>query len=223
MEKYGVDIFNIKEIICGDKYSAVLLKNGHIGVCANLMNRIDVGIEDLRDPDLERISHRIVLNAYFNGMLNSLNRYDGTGDIFDRVCFQDYENLVMIGLFKPLLEKFRRQNIEIQVFDPIKENSVLVSESKKSESVGKADGMILSATSIANNTFSEMVQGAESGCDIFLLGPSSILDGDMFGYKKIKGIFGTIFKPDDQRVLDVIGSGYGTRKFLPLAQKVYLM
>jgi hypothetical protein len=42
VQKHGVDIANIDKIVCGRKYSAVLLKSGNIGVCANLDNHVDI-------------------------------------------------------------------------------------------------------------------------------------------------------------------------------------
>ncbi|MCK4835321.1 MAG: hypothetical protein KAT17_01720 [Candidatus Aminicenantes bacterium] len=222
LEKYGIDILNIKEIICGRKYSAVLLTDGNIGVCANLLNKVEVKIEDLRIPQVNNIEHRIILNAYFNGMLNYLNCYGKMIDIFDSIDFQSYKNLVMVGLFKPLLKKFRYYNIKVQVFDKIKESSNLISEEKKNEYVRKADAIILSATSIVNNTFLEVVNHTGDNCDIFVLGPSSIMHKDIFEYKNIKRIFGSIFKSNDEKVLNIIKSGYGTKKFLPFGKKVYL-
>jgi uncharacterized protein (DUF4213/DUF364 family) len=221
-EKYGMDVSDIKKIICGAKYSAVLLKNGNIGVCANLLNEKEVGVGDIKNPDLSQFGHRIIINAYFNGILNHSNQYPGKGDIFRRVDFNSYKDLVMIGLFKPLLEKLIQNHISVRTFDMIKKDPDLMSEEKKREYVRKADAIILSATTIANNTFLDIVNSTGENCDIFLLGPSSILDSDMLEFKNIKRIFGSIFRLNDQRVLDAIQKGYGTRKFLPFGQKVYL-
>ena len=85
LEKYGVDISTIQKIVCGRKYSAVLLKNGNIGVCANLQNHVTVEIDDLKTPDLDKTEHRILLNAYYNATLNYSNRYEQSVDIFDGV------------------------------------------------------------------------------------------------------------------------------------------
>jgi uncharacterized protein (DUF4213/DUF364 family) len=221
-EKYDIDISNIREIACGEKYTAVLLKNGHIGVSANQSNKITIKVEHLKVPDLNRVEQRIVVNAYFNGMLNYSDHYQGTADIFDRINFQVYRNLVMIGLFKPLLEKLRLENINIHVFDMIKKDASLIPEEEKMEYVKKADAIILSASSIANNTFLDIVNSSGVKCDIFLLGPSSILDKDMFGYRNIRRIFGAIFETGDTMVLNSIKQGYGTRMFLPFGKKVFL-
>jgi uncharacterized protein (DUF4213/DUF364 family) len=222
VEKHGVDISSVDKIVCGHKYSAVLLKNGNIGVCANLSNRIEVKIDDLKALDLNKIEHRIILNAYFNANLNYLNRYEKTADIFDGIDFMNYKNIVMVGLFKPLLEKFKKNNIKIHVFDLIKRNGELISIKDEMEYIKKAETIILSATSIANNTFMDIVTHSRENCDIFLLGPSSIMNRDMFEYKNIKKIFGAIFKSHDEKVLNTIKNGYGTKTFLQFGKKVSL-
>ncbi|MGD2085494.1 MAG: DUF364 domain-containing protein [Candidatus Aminicenantes bacterium] len=222
VQKHGVDIANIDQIVCGRKYSAVLLKSGNIGVCANLDNHVEIEIEELKSPDLKRIQHRIILNAYFNGMFNYLNHYEKTGDIFEDVDFQCYMNIVMIGLFKPLLAKFHRHHIQINVFDMIREHDELLPIKNEMKYIKKADAIILSATSIFNDTFMDIVTHTGENCDIFLLGPSSIMDKDMFRYKNIKKIFGSIFKPGDQNVLDAIRNGFGTKKYIKYGRKVSL-
>ena len=222
VEKYGVHVSNIKKIVCGRKYSAVLLKNGNIGVCANLLTNVEVKIEDLRRADLNKIEHRIILNAYFNANLNYLNNYNKKSDIFEFIDFKHYKNIIMIGLFKPILKKFDENNIKIQVFDLIKKDNKLIPIEKEMETIKKGDAIILSATTIFNNTFTEIVNNSGINCDIFLLGPSSIMNKDLFEYRNIKKIFGSTFESYDERVLNIIKQGYGTKKFLPFGKKVFL-
>lgn len=220
VKKHGVDISKIGQIACGRRYSAVLLKNGHIGVCANLLKDVKMTIEDLRVPDLNKIEHRIILTAYFNAMLNYANHYEKNLDIFEAVDFRCYKAVVMVGLFKPILEKFNENEIKIHVFDMIKESSGLLPLKDEIEYIKRADAIILTATSVFNGTFMEIVDNTGENCDIFLLGPSAIMDRDMFQYKNIKKIFGAIFRLHDERVLDVIKEGYGTKKFLKFGRKV---
>ena len=223
VKKYGVDVSKIGKILCGLRYSAVLLKNGNIGVCANLLKDVKITIEDLRTPGLENIEHRIILNAYFNALLNYSNHYEKSVDIFAGIDFKRYKSIVMIGLFKPLLKKFAENNINVHVFDKIKESGVLVPIKDEIKYIKEAEAIILSATTVFNGTFLEIIDNSPQDCDIFLLGPSSIMHRDMFRYKNIKGIFGSIFELHDERVLDVIKKGYGTKKFLKFGRKVSLL
>lgn len=220
VEKHGVDTAAVDRIVCGRKYSAVLLKNGHIGVCANLLNRVNIKIEDLKTPDLNNIHQRIILNAYFNAGLNPLNHYERTVDIFAGIDFKQYQFIVMIGLFKPLLQKFKENNIDLHVFDRLKTGCLPVPVKDEVKTVKKADAVILTATSIFNGTFMEIVNNTGNQCDVFLLGPSAIMDSDMFRYKNIKGIYGSIFERYDERVLEAVKNGHGTRTFLKFGKKV---
>ncbi|RLD63642.1 MAG: hypothetical protein DRJ01_03265 [Bacteroidetes bacterium] len=219
--KFGVNLRNVKKVVYGDKYTAVVLKNGNIGLCANLNNRINIRLTDLESPDFNSFEHRIVLNAYYNAEFNNLNKYDKILDIFDGIDFTKYNNLVMIGYFKPLLKKFKKNNIKISIFDLFDRDEIIVPMEKQSEYVKKADAIILTSTSIFNNTFLDIVNNT-SNCDIFLLGPSSIMHPEMLDYKNVKAIFGSVFEKNDEKVLNIIKDGFGTQYFLPYGKKVSL-
>ncbi|MBC8489046.1 MAG: hypothetical protein H8D45_23745 [Bacteroidetes bacterium] len=220
--KYKVSFSNIHKVVTGAKYTALLLKNGNIGVCANFGNRIEDNPGKYSKLDLKNISHRIFLTAYFNALLNYTNDSKKSGDIFDIVDFRKYKNIVMIGLFKPIVRKFEEENISLSVFDYLKDDSVLISGSKKSDYLKKSDAVILSSTTIFNNTFKEIITNSKERCDIFLLGPSSIISREIFDYWDVKIIFGTVFEKNDERILDIIKNGGGTKYFQPYGRKVYL-
>ncbi len=219
--KFGVNINNIKEVICGDKYTVVLLKNGNIGVCANLNNKININIDDIQIPDFNNFEHRIVLNAYFNAELNYLNNYNHNVDIFDGIDFKKYNKLVMIGYFKPLLKKFKKNDINVSIFDMFDRDDVLTPMEEQIDYVKKADAIILTSTSIFNNTFLNIVNNSNN-CEIFLLGPSSIMHPEILKYKNVKTVFGSVFEKNDSRVIDIIKEGFGTQYFLPYGGKVSL-
>lgn len=221
-EKYGIDLKSIQEIICGDKYVAVLLKNGKIGVCATLGNYVNVDVRDLRIPDIGKIQHRIVLNAYFNATLNYQNRYDTTIDIFDKIDFTKYKKIVMVGFFRSLVQKFERENIDLVIFDKAEQDNKLTHMSKQLSELSKADAVIVSSTTVFNNTFLDIVNTTKEKCDVYTLGPSTILDREMFQYKNVKLLFGSVFDSNDVNTLKIIQHGGGTKQFMPFMDKVYL-
>lgn len=221
-DKYGLDISKIISITTGARYSAVMLKNGNIGVCANFGNRIQDNLGKYSKLNLKNISHRIFLTAYFNALLNYTNDSKKGGNIFDIVDFRKYKDIVMIGLFKPIVRKFEEDKISLSVFDYLKNDSVLISGSKKSDYLRKCDAVIISSTTIFNNTFEEIIGNSKEQCDIFLLGPSSIMSRQIFDCWDIKIIFGTVFEKNDVRILDIIKNGGGTKYFQPYGRKVYL-
>lgn len=221
-EKYGIDLQNIKQIVCGEKYVAVVLKNGKLGVCATLDNYVNIEIKDLRFPDLKNLQHRIVLNAYFNATFNYNNQYDTTADIFDKIDFKQYKKIVMIGFFQSLVNKFEREKINLTIFDRAVKDDKLTDMSNQLKEVTKADALILSSTSVFNNTFLDLINATKDNCDIYTLGPSTILNEEMFQYRNIKFLFGSIFEPNDVNTLKIIEQGGGTKQFLPFMNKVFL-
>jgi uncharacterized protein (DUF4213/DUF364 family) len=220
-EKYGIDIQNIQDIVCGDKYVAVVLKSGNLGVCATLNNYVNVDIKDLRFPDLKNIQHRIVLNAYFNADYNYNNQYDTTIDIFNKIDFKKYNKIVMIGFFRSLVEKFENEKINLKIFDKAIEDDKLTNMTEQLAEIAKADALILSSTSVFNNTFLDLINATNDNCDIYTLGPSTILNKEMFQYRNIKLLFGSIFTPNDVNTLKIIQNGGGTKQFLPFMDKVF--
>lgn len=221
-EKYGIDLQSIKDIICGEKYVAVILKNGQVGVCATLNHYVNVDIRELRFPDLNKISHRIVLNAYFNAVCNYQNRYDHKLDIFDKIDFKQYKKIVMVGFFRSLVDKFEKEKIKLTIFDKMEQDEKLTDMSKQLSEISEADALILSSTTVFNNTFLELINSTKDTCDIYTLGPSTILSKEMFQYKNTKVLFGSVFELNDVNTLKIIQHGGGTKQFMPFMDKVFL-
>lgn len=221
-EEYGIDLQSINQIVCGEKYVAVLLKNGQVGVCATLDNYVNIDIRDLKIPDIKNIQHRIVLNAYFNAVFNYKNTYDTTIDIFDKINFKKYNKIVMIGFFQSLVKKFENEKIDLKIFDKAVQDEKLSDMSEQLNEVAKADALVLSSTSVSNNTFLDLINATKDSCDIYTLGPSTILNKEMFQYRNVKFLFGSVFGSNDVNTLKIIQQNGGTKQFLPFMDKVFL-
>lgn len=216
--KYGFEIDKIKKIVTGAKYTAVMLTSGVIGVCANLGYVVKTGKNNYSNLDLTNFSHRIVLNAYFTASLNYSTQYK-IGDIFEEIDFKKFKSIIMVGLFKPLVEIFQKNKISLTVFDYKKYHPILTTMSEQEQILGKSDAVILTSTSIFNLTFLAIIDEINDNCSIFMLGPSSIMAEEILQYRNIKMIFGATFNKFDERVLEIIDNDGGTRKFLKLGQK----
>ncbi len=218
--KLGINTSLIKEIICGDKYVAVLLNNGNIGVCSTLKGKIDITIDDIQNFDSSSNSHRVVATAYYNALLNYDREYKKQIDIFNEIDFKEFKNIVMIGYFGSLTEKFKNAAINLSIFDLKSDNDAIIDIKKQQQFLANADVVILTSTSVFNNTFIEIVNSTPEGCRIYTLGPSTILDPDMFSYNNIHTIFGSVFKKNDKELIEIIRNGGGTKTFLHLMNKV---
>ena len=218
----GFERDRIKDYIIGEKYVGIMHRNGQIGVCATLGTEVTDDLLSGQHPDTNNPSHRIILNAWFNAICNYQQNYDDTIDIFDSIDFKKAGKIVMVGYFESLYQKFHRDSIELDVFDIQKDSSILTRLDKFKESVGSADTIILSGTTIFNNTFLDVIGKSSGTANIFLLGPSNILSEEMFRYRNIKIVFGSIFELNDYQLFDKIKAGKGTRGFLDNLRKVYI-
>ncbi|MGE0078912.1 MAG: DUF364 domain-containing protein [Bacteroidales bacterium] len=207
--------------ILGAKYVAVTNSAGHIGVCATLGNEID-GF-DIDNLNFDCTEDRIVINALVNSYINYSTRFDGGGDIFSIINFDKYSSIVMIGYFGPLVNKFMGKNIALNIFDLDQREVPVLPMEQQAEYLSKADCVILTSTSISNNTFEGIVRNTPSSSDIFLLGPSTPMDDALFEYPNVKGLFGSVFKPFDENTLKIIADGGGTCLFKQYMEKIYKM
>ena len=221
LEKYKFTISEISEIVIGAKYCAVMLNNGSIGVSANLDNRFKFNINELNNLDLSIYKHRLIYNAYLNAKINFKKKKSTKNeDILKVVDFEKYKKITMVGYFKPVVKKLDDMKINLNIFDLVKSEDRIIEHKLMPEYIAKSDCIILSATSIANNTFTHIVENTPNKCNIFLLGPSTIMDIDMFKFKNITAIFGTKFNLNDQESLNIINNNEGTKHFIKLANKI---
>ena len=224
--EYSFELNSIEKIVFGDTYVAVVLTTGFIGLSANLMNIKDFNREELNNLDFSNNSHRNVLNAYYNALLNNVEQEFINVDIFDFINFSDYSNIIMTGFSKPMHKKLKSENIKLTIFDESikpEENILITSQEKQEEYIADADMVILTSTSLMNNTFCDILKYTNSGCDIFLFGASTLLSQYMFKYAKIKGLFGTVFTPGDKQILNIVAEGHGHRYLKKHGKKVALI
>ena len=221
--KYKFRSHDIKECIFGKTYVAVVLKNGNIGLSANLNNISDTSIFETNLPDLNKTDHRLIMNAYYNAKLNYKENGQNSKDLFEEINFNFYQNIIMIGYSLPMLNKLDSKEAKIHIFDHSKDDNIIVDQSLLKEYLKEAECVILTATTIVNNTFTEIVNNSGANCDIFLVGPSTPMTKEMFKYKNVKALFGTIFKKNDNKITEIIKKGEGTRVFKHLGKKVALI
>lgn len=222
LEKEGFNRDRIAEWVIGEKYIGIMNTDGYVGVCAILGTEMDDSLLRAGDPDVNNPAHRIILNAWFNSLCNYRQEYDDITDIFDGIDFKTKGKIVMVGYFESLYKKFKNKNIDLEVFDIQKESPVLTDIEGFNKAAYECDTMILTGTTIFNGTFNDVIAKTGDSSSIYLLGPSNILSREMFGYRNIKLVFGSVFKRHDTRVFQKIREGKGTRGFLEYLDKVYI-
>jgi len=218
--KYAFDSSLVKDFVCGARYVAVLFQNGNIGLCATLGETVQAEIP--KEIDLKNTEHRIFLNAYYNALLNYNQEYTEEKDVFEAVDFTQFSNIVMVGNFRPVVKRFQEANIPLFIFDKREDEEILQEMKDQMQYIRNADAIILTATSMFNQSFMELIENSAEHAPIYILGPSAIMHADMKKYKNVEMIFGSVYEPNDQRVLDVIRANLGTRYFSPFSRKVFI-
>ena len=205
----------------GIRYSAVMLENGNIGVCANLnCGELKSSPPQSNNLDLVKLSHRVWFQAYLNAGLNYHNYYPLKNDILEIIDFSPGSRLVMVGLFKPVLNKLIDKQIKVNVYDLKFQNITPDYFGMLQNDLHRASEVILTATSITNQTFNEIISKTNNSTKIYVLGPSTIMDDQILKLNRVNGLFGMMFKSEDWRVVETIGQGGGTKDFVKFAEKV---
>lgn len=219
--KYKPQKDTIKKLILGERQLIVQLKNNNIGTCTTLGNKLFALIENVEEPDFENISHRALLIAYYNAQFNNTIKPDSFNDISEIIDFNNYAYIVMIGFFRSLAEKIDRMKIPLNVFDLDSDDTRLSEMNEMPVSINKAYAIIITATTFLNQTFENIIKNARNNCDVFILGPSSIMHPFFFNFPKIKYIFGSSFS-DTEKVIQIAENGGGIKDMINFMQKKYI-
>jgi uncharacterized protein (DUF4213/DUF364 family) len=222
LQIYGFDVSTIEKIITGSKYVAVELKNGNIGLAANLY-----GLKSITANDIKRISFgskrfRTLFTAYINASINYSHSHIVKHDFFNCIDFKNYKDIVMIGYSEPLVSKFSRININLSIFDLEKQDNQIKRQSQLKVYLKKCDCLIITGTSLINNTFKKVISKIGDECDVFMIGPSCPLDKHVLFEYHVKAIFGMLFRKNDLELLDMIKNDSGTDKFKKIGIKAAL-
>lgn len=218
--KYGCDKSEIKRVEIGDRFIALVLNNKRLGISARYKGEITDDLSQFDKIDLDTPSHRTLLTAYYNAKYNTDSKFTEGADIIADIKEGNYSNVVMIGYFSSLIEKFKSQNIDVSVFDFNADDVIPLKYQKKY--LSKADAVVMTSTTILNGTFGEMIEFTNNQADIFIVGPSSLLDKEIFQIANIKKIHGAIFNPEDENVISMIKEGCIPKEFLRFGKKVFL-
>ena len=221
-EAYPFDPGKILASACGEAYVAIMLANGQIGVCSTLSHPVNTDPLLLTSPDLKNLEHRMLVTAFANAHLNYGHKNLGSGDIFEQVDFTKKQNTAMIGYFPPLVEKFRRDGIPLSAFDQLKEYPDMTPLSQLNENLSQAGCVIITATTLINSTFVDIMSKVKPGVEVYMLGPSTPLLPELKSVYSITRLFGMTFRSFDFEILSLIGNGNGTQSFSKKSNKVSL-
>jgi uncharacterized protein (DUF4213/DUF364 family) len=221
----------------GLRYTAVVTDDGGMGIAYT-----DVGNghcrslnKDYRDYEgksaselLAQIKSPVPLYRSMGlALVNALNYNEACGlpeDSTDRVWMDDFgigreSRVAMVGFFRPLMKLFKDRGALVEVID----DSHGVGD--RSDFYRKLDGwaevLLLTSTSILNNSTEEVLGRLGPGVKVIMIGPSTPMVGRAFSHLPVRILAGTV-PVDKEGVLKAVRHGAGTPVIHRFSRKICL-
>lgn len=211
----GFDCNDIHDVIFGSAYTFVSHLKHYFGVASTLSESI---LEIPSKINFDNIAHRTLLLAYYNSIYNTTSDYKQSTDLIQEMNLKASEKISMIGFFRPLVPYFAKSGILPVVFDDFCSSPEVTANSEKPEQLYSSDVLIITATSLINNTFCKEIALLNSKARIYILGPSALMIPYFKEEYGVERIFGSIIMNDDG-VKQAIIKGGGTPSFSSFVQK----
>ena len=228
---------NIEVLCLGLGYTAVTLSDGGIGLsytnfedkksCMLLNKHIDYEGQPALQL-LEKIkSDHPVERSMALALVNALNHKDALEypeDKKNKIMFDEFNigagtRVAMVGFIGPLVDVLKQKNARVEVMDASRGMGEKSDFYAKLE--GWADVLLLTSTSILNNTTEEILQNVSQKVKTIMLGPSTPMVAAAFKHLPVHMLAGTV-PIDMANVLKAIRHGMGTPVLQKFSRKSYL-
>jgi len=227
------------DLLClGLGYTAVVTSDGGIGMaytyfedkksCMALNEAIDYEdrpaaalLEKIRsEHPLERSMALAVVNA-----LNHENALKLPEDKDNTILFKSFRlepdaNVAMVGYFGPLVKRLEAKKVPLEILDV----SRSLGERKDfyAKLNGWADVLLLTSTSILNNTTEEILSHLHEKVKVALLGPSTPMVAEAFAHLPVHMLAGTVPLERDN-IIKAVRHGMGTPVLQRFSRKSFLL
>jgi len=229
---------NIEVLCLGLGYTAATLSDGGIGLaythfedkksCMLLNKHIDYEGQPAVQL-LEKIkSDHPVERSMALALVNALNHKDAlefpedrkNKIMFDKFNIGEGTRVAMVGFIGPLVDLLKQKRASVEVLDTSRNMG------QKQEFYAKlgnwADVLILTSTSILNNTTEEILQHVSPTVKTVMLGPSTPMVAAAFRHLPVHMLAGTV-PIDKEDVLKAIRHGMGTPVLQKFSRKSFLI
>ncbi|MFC1880944.1 Rossmann-like domain-containing protein [Thermodesulfobacteriota bacterium] len=226
------------ELLClGLGYTAVTLSDGGIGLsythfedkksCMLLNKHVDYEgqpavqlLEKIKsDNPVERSMSLALVNA-----LNYKDALEYPEDKKNKIMFDKFKigegtRVAMVGFIGPLVDLLKQKQAAVEVLDASR--NMGHKEGFYARLANWADVLILTSTSILNNTTEEVLQNVHQKVKTIMLGPSTPMVAAAFQHLPVHMLAGTV-PIDRENVLKAIRHGMGTPVLQKFSRKSYL-
>ncbi|SEM04143.1 hypothetical protein SAMN04489760_10318 [Syntrophus gentianae] len=227
----------VETVTLGLGYSAVTTSDGGIGIaytyfvnkgsCTFIGKYYDFEgkpalelLEKIKSPHpLEKTMAVALVNALNYQHALSLPEDKDNSVLLESFQIGEKTRVAMVGDFAPVARIMEERGALLEVID------IARNIGNKADFYDKlknwAQVMILTSTSILNNTAEEIFQYTGKGVKTVLLGPSTPMIGEVFSHLPVHMLAGTV-PIDKDRVLKAVRHGVGTRVIQRFSRKSYL-
>jgi uncharacterized protein (DUF4213/DUF364 family) len=200
----------------GDKKSCMVL-NKHIDYEGKSADQLLEKIKS--DNGVERSMALALVNALNHGNVLNLPEDNDNQIMFEKLNIGKGTRMAMVGFFPPLVGAFEKMKVALEVLD----DSRVMGDKERFYSKLKewAQVLLLTSTSVLNNSTEEILANAGPGLKTVMLGPSTPLVATAFGHLPVHMLAGTV-PVDQKQTLKAIRHGMGTPVLHRFSRKVYL-
>ncbi len=200
----------------GDKKSCMVL-NQHIDYETKPASRLLGKIKS--DNPIERSMALALVNALNYEKALTLPEDNDNKIMFDTVEIGKDSKIAMVGYFGPLVRYFEEQNVDLEILD---ESRGL---GRKNEFYNKlenwAEVLLLTSTSILNNSTEEILINVNQKVKTAMLGPSTPMVKEAFEHLPVHMLAGTV-PINKEKILKAVRHGMGTPVLHKFSRKAYL-
>jgi uncharacterized protein len=227
----------VDTLCLGLGYTAAVTSDGGIGIaytyfadkksCMLLNEAVDyedrpasVLLEKIKSENtIERSMALALVNA-----LNHQNALQLPEDANNECMFETLEitkgtNVAMVGYFGPLIKRFEQKQAILDILDRSRGLGREDDFYKKLKSW--ADVLLLTSTSILNNSTEEILAHVHSRVKTIMLGPSTPMVAEAFDHLPVRMLAGTV-PIDENHILKAVRHGMGTPVLHQFSRKSYL-
>jgi uncharacterized protein (DUF4213/DUF364 family) len=199
----------------GDKKSCMVL-NKHVDYedrpADQLLEKIN------SDNPIERSMALALINALNHKAALGLPEDDDNAILFEKLKIGHGRRVAMVGFFGPLVRHFEQKGVALEILD------ISRGLGHKEEFYNKlanwAQVLLLTSTSILNNSTEEILTHAGEKLKTVMLGPSTPMVAQAFEHLPVHMLAGTV-PIDPEKTLKAIRHGMGTPVLHKHSRKVY--
>ncbi len=176
-------------------------------------------LEKIKSPDtIQRSMALALINALNYEKALMLPEDTDNHIMFDTLAIGEGSRVAMVGFFGPLLQIFKERKAVLEIIDMSR------GLGRKEDFYEKlrnwAEVLILTSTSILNNTTEEILKNVDGRVKTILLGPSTPMIGDAFEHLPVHMLAGTV-PIQKEEVLKAVRHGVGTPVIQKFSRKAY--